>query len=71
MNKDLEMVIVLSGALLLFWFGMSFLTMGRILYGSDASLLWVSGILSYMGILGFSNFIIYLTNRNKEEVDEK
>ncbi len=66
MNKDLEMVLVLSGAIILFWFGMSILTAGRILYGSDASLLWASGMLSWLGIIGFSSFIIYLMERNKE-----
>ena len=67
MNKDLEMVIVLLGAILLYWFGMIFLIQGRILYGSDASLLWASGILTFMGIMGFGNFIIYLTNRNEND----
>ncbi|KKN67343.1 hypothetical protein LCGC14_0462070 [marine sediment metagenome] len=66
MNKDLEMILVLSGAIILFWFGMSILTAGRILYGSDASLLWASGMLTWLGIIGFSSFIFYLMGRNKE-----
>ena len=66
MNKDLEMIIVLCGAIIFFWFGMSFLFVGRMLYGSDASLLWASGILSWFGIIGICNFILYLIRRNKE-----
>lgn len=66
MNKDIEMVLVLFGAIIFLWFGMSFLFIGRILYGKDASLLWAFGILSWFGIMGICNFILYLIKRNKE-----
>ena len=67
MNKDLEMTLALFVSIVILGFGMSFLIVGRELYGSDASILWVSGMLSWMAIVGICNFIIYLTNRNNKE----
>lgn len=68
MNEDLEMVLVLILALFIFWFGMVFLLAGREIYGTDASLLWVSGILTLLGINGIGNFIGYLWSRNENSI---
>ena len=65
MNKDLEMVLTLTGASIMLWFALSLLIIGRELYGSDAALLWASGILSLLGVNGIATFFLYLTRRNK------
>lgn len=60
MNKPQEMFWVLVLAMILLFFGLTLLTIGKNIYGPDASLLWVSGILTYMGIRGLGVFILYL-----------
>ena len=60
MKKDIQMIIVLIGAMFFFWFGTSSLIIGKQLYGSDAVLLWVSGLLTFMGIQGIANFVNFL-----------
>jgi len=65
MRKDLEMVLILIGASIMLWFALSVLIIGKELHGSDAALLWASGILSLLGINGIANFVLYLVGRNK------
>ena len=60
MNKNIEWVFVLCLSMVLLFFGMLLLIIGRNIYGADASLLWASGILTYMGIRGLAGFILYL-----------
>ncbi len=53
-----QWIAVLTGAILMLWFSFSVLIVGKILYGSDATLLWASGILLYMGFRGLMNVIV-------------
>lgn len=76
--KRFEMIFVLILATFLFYFGMTFLLVGKNIYGSDATLLWASGILTYMGIRGFAVIISFIINKknanhnlNEKEVDKK
>lgn len=60
MNKSIVMVMQLFMALFLLFFGMGVLIIGRNLYGSDASILWFGGFISYIAIKGTIGFIDYL-----------
>jgi len=63
--KNLEWAVVLFGAIFMLWFSFAILIVGRQLYGSDASLIWASGLLSLIGIRGLSNFILFIWNNRK------
>lgn len=66
-NKNLEMVMVLIGTMIFLFFGLGFLTIGKNLYGNGASLLWASGVLTWFGVMGLSNFICFLRDKYKEK----
>lgn len=66
MRDELIMITILIGAIFMFWFGMLILNIGQEVYGEDASLLWVSGILTLMGINGVYNFVRYLWDLHDE-----
>lgn len=61
--KKYEMIYILVFTFLFLWVGFMILIAGKELYGGDASLLWASGILTYMGIKGFASIILYIWNR--------
>ena len=65
MKEEITMIMVLVGAIIMFWFALIILIIGRNLYGADASLLWASGILTMFGINGIWNFISYLMEKSK------
>ena len=66
MNELQEWVLVLAGSMFMLWFSLSTLIVGKSLYGSDASLLWACGFLSFMGIRGIANIILLLINKRNE-----
>ena len=70
MNKNIAMVLQLFMALFLMFFGLAFLFIGRELYGPDASLIWVGGMLTYLAVRGIVEFIVYLVELNDAEEKE-
>jgi cytochrome c biogenesis protein CcdA len=66
MKKYVEEILFLGITMMLLFFGLGILIAGRVIYGSDASLIWASGILTFMGINGFMNFIRYLWSLKEE-----
>lgn len=67
MKKYLVEILCLGMTIIILFSGLGILILGRIVYGSDASLLWASGILTFMGLNGLANFVRYLLSFKEEK----
>lgn len=47
------------------WLGLSFMLAGKIIYGTDAVLLWVSGLLTIMGINKLSYIVGFILDKTR------
>ncbi|HEC39533.1 hypothetical protein LCGC14_0538110 [marine sediment metagenome] len=65
MKKELEMIFVSILTFFMLWFGIGFYLIGKEIYGSDAALMWVGGMITYMGIQGFASIIMYIVEELK------
>lgn len=63
--KRNEIIFTFILAMFLFSFGMIFLYAGRHIYGSDAGVLWASGIITYLGLKGFAEVFLYFWGKKK------
>jgi len=63
--KRYEIILILINTFLLFGFGILCLLVGKNIYGIDASILWASGILTYIGIQGFVFIIKFIWDETK------
>ncbi len=69
MNKHLAMVLQLFISLFLLFFGVAFYLIGKDMYGPDAALIWVGGMITIWAIRGLAEFIMYLIKLN--DADQK
>lgn len=58
--------IILMG-LFLFFFGFAFYLIGRNLYGTDASLIWVGGMLVIISIYGIVGYYVNLYKEGRND----
>lgn len=56
---------VISMGILLLFFGFSFYLVGRDIYGSDASLIWVGGMMVLISIQTLTNYFVNLWRDSK------
>ncbi len=58
-------ITVISMGILLLFFGFAFYLVGRDIYGSDASLIWVGGMMVLIAIQTLVNYFVNLWDNKK------
>jgi len=66
MKQLILSIFVLLGSIIMLWFSLSFLIVGRSLYGSDASLLFAAGFLFFIAINSLTNLFLKLNKEVKQ-----
>ncbi|KKK62658.1 hypothetical protein LCGC14_3002170, partial [marine sediment metagenome] len=58
--------------LILIWWGMIVWKIGEFHYGSDAALLWASGVITYIGVMGLARIVVnlYIFYKEQNEGDD-
>lgn len=58
-------IAMISMGILLLFFGFAFYLIGRNIYGSDASLIWIGGMMVWIAIQALVNYFVNLWEDSK------